>query len=157
MDEIEVYLQEQCMWEGLEFRNCGNGHFQIIGDYIVNYWPYSKSRTAQIDGEKGLGWQSPADVIQLATESKMSSDDYDNTNSGALFKNDRRTNDRQPHYRGEQNVACPHCGAKTEFWLSSWVKDMKKGGKFMSLALTAKDDPKPPASDGDDFDDDIPF
>jgi hypothetical protein len=84
-------------------------------------------------------------------------DEYDNTNSGALFRNERRTNDRQPDYRGEINTACPHCGAATEFWMSSWIKEMRKGGKFMSIALTVKDTPPPAA--GPDVGDgpDIPF
>lgn len=92
------------------------------------------------------------------------SNDFDNTNSGALFKNDKRGNERSPEYKGECAPVCPHCGKKSEFWLSAWIKTMKKdpAKKFMSLALTPKDEPKnqsqsnfnqPPA----DFDDDIPF
>ena len=92
------------------------------------------------------------------------SNDFDNTNSGALFKNDKRGNGRSPEYKGECAPVCPHCGKKSEFWLSAWIKTMKKDAtkKFMSLALTPKDEPKnqsqqnydaPPA----DFDDNIPF
>ena len=92
------------------------------------------------------------------------SNDFDNTNSGALFKNDKRGNERSPDYKGECAPVCPYCGKKSEFWLSAWIKTMKKDAtkKFMSLALTPKDEPKnqsqqnyndPPA----DFDDDIPF
>lgn len=29
---------------------------------------------------------------------------YDNTNSGALFKNDRRVTEKQPNYTGNLNV-----------------------------------------------------
>lgn len=94
----------------------------------------------------------------------MSDNNFDNTNSGALFKNDKRGNERSPEYKGECAPMCPHCGRKSEFWLSAWIKSMKRdpSKKFMSLALTPKEEPKnnshqnydnPPI----DIDDDIPF
>ena len=43
------------------------------------------------------------------------SNDFDNTNSGALFKNDKRGNERSPEYKGECAPVCPHCGKKSEF------------------------------------------
>ena len=81
---------------------------------------------------------------------------YDNTNTGVLFKNDRKESDRHPDYRGSINVD----GA--EFWLSSWIKE-GKSGKFMSLSVTPKDErsqssaPKPSAPARMEEDDDIPF
>ena len=76
--------------------------------------------------------------------------EYDNTNSGALFRNERRTNDRQPEYTGSLNVE------GEEFWVSAWVKESKKDGrKFFSLAVTKKDAPKPAPAPGSD--DDVPF
>lgn len=59
--------------------------------------------------------------------------EYDNTNRGVLFKNDRKESDRHPEYKGSINVN------GEEFWLSSWVKD-GKNGKFMSLSVTPKSD-----------------
>lgn len=92
------------------------------------------------------------------------SNDFDNTNSGALFKNEKRANERSPEYKGECAPVCPHCGKKSEFWLSAWIKTMRSNTskKFMSLALTPKDEPKKPAAPvynepPMDFDDDIPF
>ena len=58
---------------------------------------------------------------------------YDNTNSGALFKNDKKEKDTHPDYRGSINVE----GA--EYWVSAWIKE-GKSGKFMSLSLQSKDD-----------------
>ncbi len=82
---------------------------------------------------------------------------YDNTNSGALFKNDKKETPKHPDYRGKINVE------GTEYWLSAWVKD-GKNGKYMSLSVTPKDDAKPraapPRGGGKHFDDmadDIPF
>jgi uncharacterized protein (DUF736 family) len=79
---------------------------------------------------------------------------FDNRNTGALFKNDRKDGDNAPDYRGTINVA----GA--EFWLSAWVKTSKKGVKFMSLSLKPKEErPAAKATGGVafDMDDEIPF
>jgi uncharacterized protein (DUF736 family) len=86
--------------------------------------------------------------------------DFDNTNRGALFRNDERTDENNwPDYRGNLNVD------GVEFWLSAWIKTSKKGMKYMSLAIKPKDDgaaqsKKKPAGGGarpQDFDDSIPF
>jgi len=59
--------------------------------------------------------------------------DYDNTNSGALFKNDKDGNEKSPDYKGSINVN------GVEFWLSSWLKVSKKGQKYMSLSVQPKE------------------
>jgi uncharacterized protein (DUF736 family) len=73
---------------------------------------------------------------------------YDNTNSGALFKNEDKESDNHPDYRGTLNVD------GTEFWISAWLKTSKKGRRFMSLAVKPKDEP---AQGKADFDDQVPF
>lgn len=83
--------------------------------------------------------------------------DFDNSNNGALFKNDKIQSDRSPQYRGDCATVCEHCGKKTEFWMSAWIKQAKgKATKFMSLAFTQKES-QAPKPDLNDFDDDIPF
>jgi hypothetical protein len=83
---------------------------------------------------------------------------YDNTNSGVLFKNHKKTESKHPDYQGNLDV-----GGK-KFKLAAWIKEIKQGQyagqKMMSLAVTpegdddlAQDEPakkEPPA-------DDIPF
>ena len=77
--------------------------------------------------------------------------EFDNTNRGVLFKNDRKESDKHPDYKGSINV-----GGK-EMWLSAWIKEGKKG-KFMSLSVSDKQvaEKRAPAP-AEDFDDKIPF
>ena len=87
--------------------------------------------------------------------------EYDNTNAGVLFKNDRRENDRQPTHTGSVCTECPNCGTKTDYWQSAWVKEGKRG-KFFSQAFKPKDAPQqaapvPAAPAGEPFSDDVPF
>ena len=61
-------------------------------------------------------------------------DGYDNTNSGALFKNDdKREGKKDPDYKGSVNVE------GTDYWVSSWINTSKSGQKYMSLKLKAKE------------------
>lgn len=117
----------------------------------------------------------------------MANGNYDNTNSGALFTNDRKEKSTHPDYRGSINVD------GVDYWISAWIKNGSKG-KFLSLSVTEKDtnrqqtrntntqrrddgqdfldqtrskadkhriqpapQPQTPAPDYDSFDDDIPF
>lgn len=94
---------------------------------------------------------------------------YDNTNRGVLFKNDRKERDNQPDYTGSLNVD------GVDHFLDAWIKE-GRNGKFMSVSVKRKDRQSAPsappapqrqaapapaprqASSGfDDMDDDIPF
>lgn len=90
------------------------------------------------------------------------SGDYDNTNRGALFKNDKEGgNPKWPDYRGSINVN------GEEFWLDAWLQKAKKtGATFMSLKIkpkkqdgqrTTQNEPARVQDNPTDFDDDIPF
>jgi uncharacterized protein (DUF736 family) len=80
--------------------------------------------------------------------------------SGALFKNDKRGNDKAPDYSGD----CMVDGR--EYRLAAWIKESKGGSKFMSLAFTAKEEGKTVQRDNPaqikgnanvTMDDEIPF
>ena len=58
---------------------------------------------------------------------------YDDTNRGALFKNDKKETENHPDYKGNVNVD------GVEFWLSAWIKEDKNGHKYMSLSVQPKE------------------
>lgn len=78
--------------------------------------------------------------------------EYDNTNRGSLFKNDRKDDAKFPDYKGSLNVD------GTEYWLSAWIKVSKDGNKFMSLSIKNKnaDTPAQPKKKVV-YEDDAPF
>ena len=57
-------------------------------------------------------------------------------NSGVLFKNENKDNEKKPDYKGSIMVD------GNEYWLSAWVKE-GKSGKFMGLAVSPKDGQPP--------------
>lgn len=79
-------------------------------------------------------------------------------NSGVLFRNDKKDNDRAPEYKGNLTVN------GQDFWLSAWIKE-GKSGKFMGLALSPKEPQAPQKAKmserskatGFDDDSDLPF
>jgi hypothetical protein len=79
--------------------------------------------------------------------------EYDNTNTFALFKNDKGDNPKRPDYTGNLNVD------GIEFRVSGWVRE-GKNGKFISGSVQMKEEKAEergkPAVEGDDPSD-LPF
>jgi uncharacterized protein (DUF736 family) len=85
--------------------------------------------------------------------------DYDNRGRGALFRNNDKTEETHPDYRG--NITTDD---GTEYWLSAWLKVSKNGKKYMSLSIKPKsaDAAKPKneaarSASSAPFDDAVPF
>lgn len=54
-------------------------------------------------------------------------------NSGILFRNDRKKEEKHPDYQGRATID------QRGWWLAGWIKEGRKG-KFLSLAFTAQDE-----------------
>lgn len=91
----------------------------------------------------------------------MADKKFDDTNRGALFKNDRKIKDTDRDYSGSLNVG------GHDYWISGWLKD-GRNGKFMSLSVKRKDGkpeqsaqrdmvPTPRRPVREEMDDEIPF
>ena len=83
---------------------------------------------------------------QMTTERQ-----YDNT--GILFRNEDKTGEREPDYRGRATID------GREFQLAGWIKTGKRG-KFLTIAVKPKeptDEKKPKPSMADEMSDEIPF
>jgi uncharacterized protein (DUF736 family) len=52
---------------------------------------------------------------------------------GSLFKNDRKSGDKDPDYKGSVVDATGN-----EFWLNGWKKTSSKGVTYLSLSMKAK-------------------
>jgi hypothetical protein len=58
---------------------------------------------------------------------------FDNTNRGVLFKNDRKEGDKDRDYQGTATIE------GKEYWVSVWVNKSKAGKNYMSLSFKAKE------------------
>jgi uncharacterized protein (DUF736 family) len=58
--------------------------------------------------------------------------EYDNTNRGSLFKNEKKEEEKHPDMTGTLNVN------GVEFWISGWKKVSKAGSGFISLSIRPK-------------------
>jgi hypothetical protein len=74
---------------------------------------------------------------------------FDNTNRGAIFRDDNKVKETDRDYSGSLNVG------GVDHWVSGWVKISKNGKKYLSLSVKPKNEKpaagtKPPAEDLDD-------
>lgn len=78
---------------------------------------------------------------------------YDDTNTGVLFKNTKKQTDSQPDYTGKINVK------GEELALAGWIKQNKNGGNRLALKVTEGNYQKPSSVPQETglVDDDIPF
>jgi hypothetical protein len=62
--------------------------------------------------------------------------EYDNSNSGALFENEKRVKESHPHLRGSCTIKTPD-GELLEFWVSAWQKTSKKHAQNMGNRVSS--------------------
>lgn len=87
--------------------------------------------------------------------------EFDNTNRGSIWKNEKKDKDTHPDFTGSLNVG------GVEYWVSAWKRKDGASAKAPALSFSVK--PKdeqgaqdhknraPVAAHGSDMDDDIPF
>lgn len=75
---------------------------------------------------------------------------YDNTNSGALFRDNDKKNPKGPDYTGKLNV-----GGK-DYRLAGWLRD-GQNGKFLSLKIEEPMQRKNSPAPAEETDSEIPF
>jgi hypothetical protein len=82
----------------------------------------------------------------MGIKTKVTMSNYDNTNTGILFKNDVGDNPKRPAYKGKIDID------GKEYQLAGWLRE-GKSGKFISLKV----DDKAAAKSTKDEQDEIPF
>ena len=86
----------------------------------------------------------------------------DYPNSGSLFEAETpKKTETHPDREGSAEITCPHCHAKSDWWVNGWIKkSAKTGNRFLSLAFKLKQPKtatKQPAFEDRQADDQIPF
>ncbi len=67
--------------------------------------------------------------------------DYDNSNRGVLFKNERKEpGDKKPDYTGSIDVN------GVDHFLDGWIRKSQAGKTFLSISIKRKDSQQKPAS-----------
>lgn len=77
--------------------------------------------------------------------------EYDNTNTGVLFRNEYKQKPNQPDYTGTANIN------GDDYKVAGWKKTSKAGKQFMSLAYTLKEETQPSMTGTVELDDSIDF
>ena len=87
----------------------------------------------------------------------------DKTNTGGLWKNDRKTKDTHPQATGSAQIVCPKCQWAHDYFIDAWTND-RDGSKWQKLKFKAKDKQsltgsmeKAQPAGGKAEDDEIPF
>jgi len=72
-------------------------------------------------------------------------------NTGAIYKNDRKTNEKQPNLTGKCTIS------GKAHWISGWTKDGPDGNKYISLSFKPVEGGRTPPPSVDIVDDEICF
>lgn len=62
-------LESMCLERGVEYKDKGNGHIQLKGPLLVNYYPTSKKKSAYVAGtKKAASRVSPKQALDMCFE-----------------------------------------------------------------------------------------
>lgn len=75
------------------------------------------------------GFESHPNILLKIKSIKQTKTMETKQNTGAIFKNNNKTKDTQPDYRGKVNVE------GKEFEISLWLKESKQGVKYFSASF----------------------
>ena len=77
--------------------------------------------------------------------------EYDNTNRGSIWKNEKKETEKHPDFTGSLNVE------GVEYWVSAWKRkpDAKENAPALSFSIKRKEQAPKAVEPG--FDDPIPF
>jgi len=64
----------------------------------------------------------------------MTTQTFDNKNTGVLFRNENKQSEKHSDYRGSVNAA------GLDYWIDGWVRQSKSGSKFISFKLKLKEE-----------------
>lgn len=76
---------------------------------------------------------------------------YDDTNRGSIWKNDKKATDRHPDFTGSLNVE------GVEYWVSAWKRQPDANPKAPALSFSVKPKDARPAEPDAQGTDEIPF
>ena len=80
---------------------------------------------------------------------------YDNTNRGAIWRNDNKQKDTHPDFKGQLNVN------GEEYWVSAWKRkpDASPNSPALSFSIQPKEQSQhnQQKADQPSFEDDLPF
>lgn len=66
---LETDLRDIAAERGARVIHRGNGHFQIVGPLLINYYPFSKKQSAYVDATtRGIHPATPAQAVAMAFE-----------------------------------------------------------------------------------------
>ena len=77
--------------------------------------------------------------------------EYDNTNRGSIWKNEKKATEKHPDFTGSLNVG------GVDFWVSAWKRKPDANPKAPALSFSIKQKEEASAPLATDFDDSIPF
>ncbi len=70
-------------------------------------------------------------------------DGYDNSMTGASFKNDYKKAEKHPDFKGKLEVTCPHCEKSISLEQATWKKTSAKGLTYLFHTLQVEGQWKP--------------